>query len=228
MGSRCLALVLASLMILIGLAALPACKTASAKVAIIPDPAMDESVAGKSGQEAAVVAGGCFWGLQLVFEHVKGVVSVTAGYSGGSAATAEYETVSGGKTGHAESVRIVYSPSQVTYGQLLKVFFMVAHDPTEWNYQGPDEGSQYRSVIFYADQDQQRIAGSYIQQLTAARSFSHKIVTQVVPLQGFYQAEAYHQDYAVHNPQNMYIMINDLPKLDHLRKRLPDLYVAKR
>jgi peptide-methionine (S)-S-oxide reductase len=231
MGSRSRGWVLAIimiLMILIGLAALPACNTASAKVTIIPDPAVDEPVAGKSGQEVAVIAGGCFWGVQLVFEHVKGVVSATAGYSGGSATTAEYETVSTGKTGHAESVRIVYSPSQITYGQLLKVFFMVAHDPTERNYQGPDEGPQYRSVIFYADQDQQRIADAYIQQLTAARSFTHKIVTQVVPLQGFYRAEAYHQDYAVHNPQNMYIVINDLPKLDHLRKRLPELYVAKR
>ena len=175
---------------------------------------MDESVAGQSGHETAVVAGGCFWGMQLVFEHVKGVLNVTAGYAGGSAKTAEYETVSTGRTGHAESVRIVYDPSQITYGQLLKVFFSVAHNPTELNRQGPDEGTQYRSVIFYADQNQQRIAEAYIHQLTEARSFSHKIVTQIVPLQGFYPAEAYHQDYAVHNPQNMYIMINDLPKLD--------------
>jgi peptide-methionine (S)-S-oxide reductase len=205
-----------------------ACNKASAKVSPLPDPAVDESAPARNGQETAVLAGGCFWGMQLVYEHVKGVVSVKAGYSGGAANTAEYETVSTGRTGHAESVKIVYDPSQVTYGQLLKVFFGVAHNPTELNYQGPDEGTQYRSVIFYADQDQQRIAEAYIRQLTEARSFSHRIVTQVVPLQGFYQAEAYHQDYAVHNPQNMYIMINDLPKVDQLRKRLPDLYVAKR
>jgi peptide-methionine (S)-S-oxide reductase len=218
---------LAVMAILIGLAALPACNTANAKVAPVPDPAVDDSVAAQSGQEAAVVAGGCFWGMQLVFEHVKGVVKVTAGYAGGLAKTAEYETVSTGKTGHAESVKIVYDPSQITYGRLLKVFFSVAHNPTELNYQGPDEGTQYRSVIFYTNEDQQRIAEAYIHQLTEARSFSHKIVTQVVPLEGFYPAEAYHQDYAVHNPQNMYIMVNDLPKLGQLRKRLPDLYVGK-
>ncbi len=216
---------LVALSILIGLVALPTCNTATAKVSAVPDPAVDESVAGHGGHETAVVAGGCFWGMQLVFEHVKGVVNVTAGYAGGSARTAEYETVSTGRTGHAEAVRIVYDPSQITYGQLLKVFFAVAHNPTELNRQGPDEGTQYRSVIFYADEHQQRIAEAYIHQLTEARSFSRKIVTQVVPLQEFYQAEAYHQDYAVHNPQNMYIMINDLPKLDQLRKRLPNLYV---
>jgi len=211
---------------LIALGALAACKTASAKVSALPDPAMDDPVAAQTGQKTAVVAGGCFWGIQLVFEHVKGVAKVTAGYAGGSAKTAEYETVSTGRTGHAESVRISYDPSQITYGQLLKVFFSVAHNPTELNRQGPDEGTQYRSVIFYTDQGQQQIAEAYIHQLTEARSFSHKIVTQVVPLQGFYPAEAYHQDYAVHNPQNMYIVINDLPKLDQLRKRLPDLYVG--
>jgi peptide-methionine (S)-S-oxide reductase len=216
------ALALLALMIL---GTLGAFRTVSAKVAPLPDPAVDETAAAKGGPETAVVAGGCFWGLQLVFEHVKGVVHVTAGYSGGAASTARYETVSTGRTGHAESVKIVYDPSQITYGQILKVFFAVAHNPTELNYQGPDEGTQYRSAIFYADQNQQHIAEAYINQLTGARSFSHKIVTLVVPLQGFYPAEAYHQDYAVHNPQNMYIMINDLPKLDQLRKRLPDLYV---
>jgi len=215
------------IILLIAGAALSACNIASAKVSPLPDPAVDDSKA-TGGQKSAVLAGGCFWGIQLVFEHVKGVVSVKAGYSGGSANTAQYETVSTGRTGHAESVQIVYDPSQITYGQLLKVFFAVAHNPTELNYQGPDEGTQYRSAIFYADPNQQRIAEAYIHQLTEARSFSHKIVTQVVPLKGFYAAEAYHQDYAVHNPQNMYIVINDLPKLDQLRKRLPDLYTAKR
>jgi peptide-methionine (S)-S-oxide reductase len=218
---------LVALSTLIGLAALPACNAANAKAPPLPDPAVDESVASQSSHETAVVAGSCFWGMQLVFEHVKGVANVTAGYAGGSAKTAEYETVSTGRTGHAESVRIVYDPSQIANGQLLKEFFAVARNPTELDRQGPDGGTQYRSVIFYADQNQQRIAEAYINQLTEARSYSHKIVTQVAPLQGFYQAEAYHQDYAVHNPQDMNIMINDLPKLDQLRKRLPDLYVEK-
>ncbi len=171
------------------------------------------------------LAGGCFWGMQLVFEHVKGVVSVTAGYSGGSAGTAQYETVSTGETGHAESVKIIYDPSKITFGTLLKVFFSVAHDPTELNYQGPDEGTQYRSAIFYTEDDQKRIAGAYISQLDAAKIFRHKIVTELTPLIAFYPAEAYHQDYAVHNPNSPYIVFNDLPKLDHLRKELPDLYV---
>jgi peptide-methionine (S)-S-oxide reductase len=191
----------------------------------ISDPVADDTLASTSSQKTVVLAGGCFWGMQLVFEHVKGVVSVTAGYSGGSADTAQYETVSSGETGHAESVKIIYDPSKITFGQLLKVFFSVAHDPTELNYQGPDEGTQYRSAIFYTEDDQRRIAGAYIAQLDAAKVFSHKIVTQLTPLNAFYPAEAYHQDYAVHNPDNPYIVYNDLPKLDHLRKDLPDLYV---
>jgi peptide-methionine (S)-S-oxide reductase len=201
--------------------------SANAKVTVAPDPALDDSLAAKSGQQTAVLSGGCFWGIQLVFQHVKGVISATAGYSGGSVKTAEYETVSTGATGHAESVKIVYDPSGITYGQLLKVFFSVAHDPTELNRQGPDTGTQYRSVIFYADADQQRIADAYIAQLDQANVFRHKVVTQVVPLQAFYPAEAYHQNYAVHNPDNPYIMINDLPKLDNLKKWLPNLYVEK-
>jgi peptide-methionine (S)-S-oxide reductase len=191
----------------------------------IADPAVDDSLAANSGRQTAVLAGGCFWGMQLVFEHVKGVVSVTAGYSGGSAKTAEYEIVSTGETGHAESVRITYDPSKITYGRLLKVFFTVAHNPTELNRQGPDEGTQYRSVIFYANDDQLRIARAYIEQLDHSSAFSSKIVTQLTPLSAFYPAEAYHQDYAIHNPGNPYIAFNDLPKLDHLRKQLPDLYV---
>ena len=191
----------------------------------IGDPVVDNSLAPTSGQKTVVLAGGCFWGMQLVFEHVKGVVSATAGYSGGSAATARYETVSTGETGHAESVRIVYDHSKVTFGTLLKVFFSVAHDPTELNYQGPDEGTQYRSVIFYADDDQRRIASAYIAQLDGAKVFRHRIVTQLTPLIAFYPAEAYHQDFAIHNPNDPYIVFNDLPKLEHLRKELPDLYV---
>jgi peptide-methionine (S)-S-oxide reductase len=193
--------------------------------ATIGDPVVDDLLAGSSGQQAAVVAGGCFWGMQLVFQHVKGVIGVTAGYSGGSAKTAEYETVSDGGTGHAESVRIIYDPSKITYGRLLEVFFSVAHDPTQLNRQGPDYGTQYRSVIFYGDEDQRRIARAYINQLDQANVFPDKIVTQLAPLNGFYPAEPYHQNYALHNPGNPYIMVNDLPKLDHLRQRLPDLYM---
>jgi peptide-methionine (S)-S-oxide reductase len=206
---------------------LAACGVAHAAGAVT-DPLVDDSLAPKSSHQTVVLAGGCFWGIQLLFEHVKGVVSATAGYSGGAANTAEYEIVSGGRTGHAESVEVTYDPSQITFGRLLKVFFSVGHDPTELNRQGPDEGTQYRSVIFYTDEEQQRIARAYIDQLDQARVFSHKIVTQLVPLKGFYPAEAYHQDYAVHNPNNLYIRINDLPKVDHLREELPDLYVKNR
>jgi peptide-methionine (S)-S-oxide reductase len=174
-----------------------------------------------------VLSGGCFWGIQAVFEHVKGVSSVTAGYSGGSAQTAQYEIVSTGNTGHAESVRIVYDPGQISYGQLLKVFFSVAHDPTELNRQGPDEGTQYRSAIFYATDDQRRVAQAYIDQLNGAKVFAQPIVTQVVALRAFYPAEAYHQDYAEHHPNEPYIAINDLPKVEHLKQTLPELYVSK-
>jgi peptide-methionine (S)-S-oxide reductase len=214
--------------VLIGFAALLACNTVTAAPASTPDPSVDEAVAPKSAQETVVFAGGCFWGVQLVFEHVKGVMSATSGYSGGSAKTAEYEIVRTGMTGHAESVKVVYDPSQITFGRLLKVFFSVAHDPTELNYQGPDRGTQYRSVIFYTDPNQQRIAQAYIAQVDQASVFKHKIVTQVVPLQAFYQAEGYHQDFATHNPTNPYIATFDLPKLEDLRKSLPDLYVRKR
>ena len=218
----------AAFLALMGFVALLAFSPASARAIATPDPAVDDSLAPQSGQQTAVLSGGCFWGIQLVFEHVKGVVKATAGYAGGTAKTAQYEIVSSGTTGHAESVQIVYDPSQITYGQLLKVFFSVAHDPTELNRQGPDEGTQYRSSIWYGDSQQQRIAQAYIAQLDAAKAYPHKIVTQVVPLQGFYPAEAYHQDYAVHNPGNPYIMINDLPKLANLKKVLPDFYVAHR
>jgi peptide-methionine (S)-S-oxide reductase len=193
----------------------------------IGEPAVDDSLAATSSQQTVVLAGGCFWGMQLLFEHVKGVVNVTAGYSGGSAKTAQYEVVSDGDTGHAESVKITYDPSQITFGRLLQVFFEVGHDPTTLNRQGPDEGTQYRSVIFYTTDDQQRIARAYIDQLDQMKVFPHKIVTDVTPLTGFYPAESYHQDYAVNNPESMYIMVNDLPKLDHLKKQLPDLYVKK-
>jgi peptide-methionine (S)-S-oxide reductase len=190
----------------------------------LPDPAVDPASAPSAGPQTAVIAGGCFWGIQAVFQHVKGVVSATSGYSGGSAATAHYEQVGEGNTGHAESVKVTFDPAQISYGQLLKVFFSVAHDPTELNRQGPDDGTQYRSVIFYANDQQKHIAESYISQLQAAKSFRNPIVTQVVPLQGFYTAEAYHQNYATLHPDNPYIFMNDAPKVEHLRKQFPNLY----
>jgi peptide-methionine (S)-S-oxide reductase len=164
--------------------------------------------------------------VQAVFEHVKGVTRATAGYSGGTVKNPGYEEVSSGTTGHAESVEIVYDPSKITLGQLLKVFFSVAHDPTELNRQGPDTGTQYRSAIFFANPDQQRIAQAYVDQLDQAKIFSHPIVTQIAPLKAFYRAEDYHQDYAVHNPDNPYIATYDLPKVKHLQQEFPGLYVA--
>jgi peptide-methionine (S)-S-oxide reductase len=191
----------------------------------VPDPKVDESLAAAKAHETVVFAGGCFWGIQAVFEHVKGVTKATAGYSGGSVKNPGYEEVSSGTTGHAESVEVVYDPSKITFGQLLKVFFSVAHNPTELNRQGPDFGTQYRSAIFYETPDQQRIAQAYVDQLNDAKTFSSPIVTQIVPFKAFYRAEDYHQDYAVHNPDNPYIMMNDLPKVANLKKDFPDLYV---
>jgi peptide-methionine (S)-S-oxide reductase len=191
---------------------------------ILPDAKVDETLATAKGAETVVFAGGCFWGIQAVFEHVKGVTKATAGYSGGTVKSPSYEQVSSGETGHAESVQVVYDPSKITFGQLLKVFFSVAHDPTQLNRQGPDEGTQYRSAIFYETPDQQRIAQAYVDQLTQAKAFSRPIVTQIAPFKGFYRAEDYHQDYAVHNPENPYIMFNDLPKVANLKKQFPDLY----
>jgi len=193
----------------------------------IPNPVVDAPLAQVKGEQTAVLAGGCFWGIEAVYEHVKGVTRVESGYAGGSADSADYRAVSSGRTGHAESVHITYDPSQVTYGQLLKVFFAVAHDPTELNRQGPDSGTQYRSAIFYANEEQKRIAESYIAQLDQAKIFQHKIVTQVTPLKGFYQAEDYHQDYLVNHPDEPYIVYNDMPKLESLRKQLPELYQEK-
>ena len=212
--------------LILGVCATIACHASSAAVKL-PDAAADTPLSKTKGTQTVVLAGGCFWGIQAVFEHVKGVTSATAGYSGGAANTAQYETVSTGQTGHAESVKVVYDPSQVSFGQILKVFFSVAHDPTELNRQGPDEGTQYRSVIFFSNEDQQRVAKAYIDQLNHGKLFPEPIVTQTVPLQAFYPAEAYHQDYAVHHPYDTYIAINDLPKVDHLKQTLPELYVAK-
>jgi len=191
---------------------------------VLPNPALNAPLSPGSGEQTAAVSGGCFWGVQAVFQHVKGVKSAISGYSGGSSSTAEYEEVSTGQTGHAESVKITFDPAQISYGQLLRVFFSVAHDPTQLNRQGPDTGSQYRSMIFYTNDEQRHIAEAYIAQLEQAKSFSRPIATQVAPLQGFYPAEAYHQNYATLHPDNPYIAINDAPKVEHLRQQFPDLY----
>jgi peptide-methionine (S)-S-oxide reductase len=204
-----------------------ACNARAGAATPVPPPAVDAPRTASAGQQTAVIAGGCFWGIQAVFQHVKGVISATSGYSGGSAKTAEYETVSTGETGHAESVQIVYDPSQITYGELLRVFFSVAHDPTELNRQGPDQGTQYRSVIFYSNDEQKRIAEAYIAQLDSAKIFPRSIVTQVVPMKAFYPAEAYHQNYAAAHPNNPYIVYNDAPKVAHLRQEFPNLYAGK-
>jgi peptide-methionine (S)-S-oxide reductase len=188
-----------------------------------PAPAIDVPLAAAKSHQTAVLAGGCFWGVQAVFQHLKGVSSVTSGYSGGHVKSPSYESVSMGVTGHAETVSIIYDPSQITYGQLLMVFFSVAHDPTQWNRQSPDTGSQYRSAIFYTNEDQKRIAQAYIAQLDAAKVYSRKIVTKVEPFQAFYEAESYHQNYLKNNPDNPYIVYNDLPKLENLKKDFPNL-----
>lgn len=183
---------------------------------------------GSKSEQTAVFAGGCFWGIEAVFEHVKGVTDVVSGYSGGDAGTADYETVSSGETGHAESVKVTFDPSQVSYETLLKIFFSVAHDPTELDRQGPDEGTQYRSAIFYADEEQKRQAESYIAGLTKAKTFARPIVTEVVPLKAFYKAEDYHQNYLALHPDSSYIVVNDQPKVDNLRKQFPELFVSNK
>lgn len=191
----------------------------------VPPATTDATLAATPARATAVFAGGCFWGTQAVFERVKGVVETTAGYSGGSAATAHYDDVTTETTGHAESVRVVYDPSKITYGQLLRIFFAVAHDPTQLNRQGNDVGPSYRSVIFYANDEQKNIATDYIAQLDAAHIFPKPIVTQVVPLKAFYPAEDYHQDYALHHPENPYIFVCDRPKIAALKAEFPDLFV---
>ena len=190
----------------------------------IPPATADDTLAGKPGKQTAVFAGGCFWGTQSVFERVKGVVDTTVGYSGGIASTATYDQVTTETTGHAESVKVVYDPSRITYGQLLRIFFSVAHDPTQLNRQGPDVGTSYRSAIFYSNDDQKKVAEAYIAQLDAAHVFPKPIVTQVVPLKGFYDAEYYHQHYADHNPSNPYILVCDRPKISALKEQFPELF----
>jgi peptide-methionine (S)-S-oxide reductase len=193
-------------------------------LADFPAPAVDPP----STTHTAVFAGGCFWGVEAVFERVKGVTDVVSGYAGGQQHTAQYELVGSGRTGHAESVQITYDPAKISYGKLLQIFFAVAHDPTQLNRQGPDEGTQYRSAIFYTSDDQKRVAEAYIQQLNQAKVFKRPIVTKLTPLEAFYIAEDYHQDYIAHNPGNPYVIYNDLPKLAELSKKFPDLVVKKR
>jgi peptide-methionine (S)-S-oxide reductase len=190
----------------------------------LPDPVVDTPLAAKKGKATAVVAGGCFWGVQAVFQHVKGVKDAVSGYAGGTVKSPSYEQVSTGETGHAETVKITFDPAQVSYGQLLKIFFSVVHDPTQLNRQGPDTGTQYRSIIFYGDDEQKHIAEAYIAQIEHDRLLPRPIVTQVVPLKEFYAAEPYHQDYARFHPDNPYIAHNDAPKVEHLREAFPDIY----
>ena len=201
-----------------------ACGWSPAHAVNLPAPAIDETRTASSSSENLTVAGGCFWGVQAVFQHVKGVTKVVSGYAGGSAADARYNTVSTGKTGHAEAVQITYDPSQITAGKLLQVFFAVAHDPTELNKQGPDHGTQYRSAIFYASPEQQKIASAYIAQIDAAKAFTDPVATKLEALAAFYPAEDYHQDYLTLHPDQPYIVINDMPKLKALEKAFPDLY----
>jgi peptide-methionine (S)-S-oxide reductase len=214
---------LSGLVPLLGLA----CSAAPAHAADIPDPKLDAPLH-VAARQSIVFAGGCFWGVQAVFQHVKGVTEAVSGYAGGEAATAQYETVSTGATGHAEAVKVTYDPAAVTPGRLLKVFFAVAHDPTEVDRQGPDTGPQYRSEIFFTTPAQEKIARDYIAQLDGAKVFKTKIATRVSPLPAFYPAEDYHQNYATLHPDNPYIMINDAPKVKALRDKLPELYTERK
>ena len=200
------------------------CATAQAEMVSLPNPAVDTPA---SGLQTAVFAGGCFWGVQGVFQHVKGVKQAVSGYAGGTKASPTYEEVTTGRTGHAEAVQVTFDPSEISYGTLLKVFFSVAHNPTELNRQGPDVGTQYRSAIFSTTDDQKRVAQAYIDQVGRAGAFRRPIVTQLAPLTAFYPAEAYHQDFMVRHPTHMYIVINDLPKVADLKKLFPDIYRAE-
>jgi peptide-methionine (S)-S-oxide reductase len=202
-----------------------ACNANGAPKTPIPPAKVDVSPTSAPDRQMAVFAGGCFWGTQAVFQRVKGVIQTTAGYAGGEASTATYNQVTTETTGHAESVEVVYDPSKITYGQLLRIFFSVAHDPTQLNRQGPDVGTSYRSAIFYANDEQKRIAAAYIAQLDTAKVFPKRIVTQLTPLKGFYRAEGYHQDYAFHHPENPYIQVCDRPKIESLKQQFPELFV---
>ncbi|MDR3517401.1 MAG: peptide-methionine (S)-S-oxide reductase MsrA [Azospirillaceae bacterium] len=223
-GSTLGRVALAVLILPAAAALMPRLAQSAEPAVVVPAPVVDETAPGTATTETAVLAGGCFWGVQGVFQHVKGVERVLSGYSGGAKETAEYETVSMGTTGHAESVEIHFNPAVVSYGRILQIYFSVAHNPTELNFQGPDQGTQYRSAIFVRDDQQRRIAESYITQLDQAAVFGHKIVTQVTPFQAFYAAEDYHQDYATRHPDNGYIAYNDLPKIENLKRLFPERY----
>ncbi|MBO9516274.1 MAG: peptide-methionine (S)-S-oxide reductase MsrA [Variovorax sp.] len=218
-----------ALALLAGFALLPgAAAWAAEKAVVIPPPNEDVAAANAPGSETAVVAGGCFWGVQGVFQHVQGVTSAVSGYAGGEQRTARYNAVSSGATGHAEAVRISFDPKQISYGRILQIYFSVAHDPTELNRQGPDVGTQYRSTVFASSPEQARIARAYIAQLDASKAFgSRPIATTIEPLKGFYPAEAHHQDYMTRHPDDPYISYNDLPKVDNLKRMFPDRYRAK-
>lgn len=196
-----------------------------ATAALVPEPKEDMQLAAQPGSQTIVLAGGCFWGVQAVFQHTKGVKQAISGYAGGDASTANYEIIGSGTTGHAESVQVTYDPSVVTLGKILKVYFAIAHNPTELNFQGPDHGTQYRSAIFYENPEQKKLAEAYIEQLNSAKIFSGQIVTTLEPLKAFYPAEDYHQDYAKLHPENLYIARYDLPKVANLKKVFPELYV---
>jgi len=209
----------------LGVIALSAVAMANTKTPkSLPDPVAGGSIVAAQGKQVAVFAGGCFWGVEAVFEHVEGVTNVVSGFSGGSSATASYDKVSGGDTGHAEAVEVTYDPKQVSYGQLLRIFFAVAHDPTQRDRQGPDWGKQYRSAIFFANSDQKKMAESYIKQLSKEKVFSNPIVTEVSALNAFYPAEKYHQNFIARNPTYPYVVVNDLPKLEQLKQQFPDFY----
>jgi peptide-methionine (S)-S-oxide reductase len=194
------------------------------RATLVPAPVVDMPAPATDESQTVVLAGGCFWGVQAVFQHTNGVTHVLSGYSGGTKETAQYQVVSSGRTGHAESVQITFDPRQISFGRILQIYFSVAHDPTQLNRQGPDEGTQYRSAIFFANPDQQRVAQAYIAQLDKAGTFKHPIVTQLTQLNAFYPAEAYHQDYATLHPENPYIYYNDLPKVENLKKLFPNVY----
>jgi peptide-methionine (S)-S-oxide reductase len=212
-------------LMLIPMAALSARFVEAAEPAVkIPSPALDETASANRGLQTVVLAGGCFWGVQGVYQHTKGVTQAVSGYAGGQKDTAHYEMVGTGRTGHAESVSVTFDPQQISYGKILQIYFSVAHNPTELNRQGPDFGSQYRSAIFYANDEQKRVAAAYIAQLQQAHVFSAPIVTKLEPLTGFYPAEDYHQDFLVLHPSYPYIVFNDLPKLDELKQLFPDSY----
>jgi peptide-methionine (S)-S-oxide reductase len=208
----------------VAIGALLVSMSASSQVVVLPDPQLDDPLAATSSTVSIVIAGGCFWGIEELYQHVRGVTDAVSGYAGGTARTADYELVSTGTTGHAESVKVTYDPSKISYGQLLKIFFSVGHDPTQRGGQGPDRGPQYRSVIFSSGDRQQQIARAYIDQLTAVHAFEDSITTEVVPLQAFYEAEDYHQDYARHHPTQAYIVVNDRPKVDRLKKVFANVY----